>query len=176
MPKNIRFKLACKISNASTTFESYINKSDSFMKTKQLQMNKLKDAFFSVKISKTPVFDDIQSTSAILSTCCLKLLLCRTFCLICSAFSLTSIFNPSGISNSTILNFHYIEQFSRHLNVNNCITALMKLCSKFSFFFQHCLDNNMPLVKKKLRKSGNVRREMSGFESPRKKSLHQRHR
>ena len=33
---NIGSKLASKIPNASTTFESYINKSDSIMETKQL--------------------------------------------------------------------------------------------------------------------------------------------
>lgn len=136
MPKNIRFKLASKISNASATFKSYINKSDSIMKTKQLQMNKLKDAFFSVKINKT-VFDDIQSTSAISSTCCLELLLCRTFCLVCSGFSLTSIFNPSGISNPAILNFHYVEQFSWHLNINNCMDrTLLKIFFLFSTLFR----------------------------------------
>ena len=41
---NIGGKLANKIPNASTTFESYINKPDSIMKTKQLSMNELKDA------------------------------------------------------------------------------------------------------------------------------------
>ena len=36
---NIESKLASKIPNASTSFESYINKLDSIMKTKQLSMN-----------------------------------------------------------------------------------------------------------------------------------------
>ena len=57
---NIGSKLASKIPNASTTFESYINKPDSIMKTKQLSMNELKDAFFSLKINKSPVYDDIS--------------------------------------------------------------------------------------------------------------------
>ena len=43
-------KLASKIPNASTTFESYISKPDSIMETKQPPMNELKDAFFSLKI------------------------------------------------------------------------------------------------------------------------------
>ena len=57
---NIRSKLASKIPNASTTFESYINKPDSIMKTKQLSMNELKDAFFSLKSNKSPGYDDIS--------------------------------------------------------------------------------------------------------------------
>ena len=57
---NIGSKLARKIPNASTTFESYINKPDSIMKTKQLSMNELKDAFFSLKINKSPGYDDIS--------------------------------------------------------------------------------------------------------------------
>ena len=36
---SIRSKLARKIPNASTTFESYINKTVSIMETKQLSMN-----------------------------------------------------------------------------------------------------------------------------------------
>ena len=57
---NIGSKLASKIPNASTTFESYINKPDSIMKIKQLSMNELKDAFFSLKINKSPGYDDIS--------------------------------------------------------------------------------------------------------------------
>ena len=57
---NIGSKLASKIPNASTTFESYINKPDSIMKTKQLSMNELKDAFFSLKINESPGYDDIS--------------------------------------------------------------------------------------------------------------------
>ena len=53
-------KLASKIPNASTTFESYINKPGSIMETKQLLMNELKDAFFSLKINKSPGYDDIS--------------------------------------------------------------------------------------------------------------------
>ena len=59
--KNIASKLASKITNSSTTVESYINKPDSIMETKQLSMNELKDAFFSLKINKSPGYDDISS-------------------------------------------------------------------------------------------------------------------
>ena len=52
--------LAIKIPNASVTFESYINKPDYIMETKQLSMNELKDAFFSLKIKKRPGYDDIS--------------------------------------------------------------------------------------------------------------------
>ena len=52
---NIKSKLASKIPNASTTFESYINKPDTIMETKQLSMNELKDAFFPLKLTKVPV-------------------------------------------------------------------------------------------------------------------------
>ena len=57
---NIGNKLASKIPNASTTFEFFINKPDSAMETKQLSMNELKDAFFSLKIDKIPGYDDIS--------------------------------------------------------------------------------------------------------------------
>ena len=48
---NIGSKLASKIPNASTTFESYISKPDSIMEAKQLSMHELKDAFFFMKIN-----------------------------------------------------------------------------------------------------------------------------
>ena len=57
---NIGSKLPSKILNALKTFESYINKPDSIMKTKQLSINELEDAFFSLKINKSPVYDDIS--------------------------------------------------------------------------------------------------------------------
>ena len=52
--------LVSKIPNASTTFESYINKPDSTMETKQFSISELKDAFFSLKINKSPGYDDIS--------------------------------------------------------------------------------------------------------------------
>ena len=55
---NIGSKLASKIPNASTTFETYINKLVSIMETKRLSTNELKDAFFSLKINKSPGYDD----------------------------------------------------------------------------------------------------------------------
>ena len=54
---NIWSKLASKIPNASTTFESYINKPDFIMETKQLSMNELKDAFFSLKNNRRSSYD-----------------------------------------------------------------------------------------------------------------------
>ena len=53
-------KLASKISNVSKTFETYINKPDSIIETKRLSMNELKYAFFSLKINKSPGYDDIS--------------------------------------------------------------------------------------------------------------------
>ena len=55
---NIGNKLAFRIPNASTTFESHINEPDSTMETKRLLMNELKEAFFSLKINKSPGYDD----------------------------------------------------------------------------------------------------------------------
>ena len=52
---NIESNWPGKIPNASTTFESYINKLDFIMETKQLSMNELKDAFFPSTINKVPV-------------------------------------------------------------------------------------------------------------------------
>ena len=57
----------------------------------------------------------IRPTSAISDTHYLELSLCRTFCLVSSTFSINSPINPLGISNSSILNFHYVKQFSRSL-------------------------------------------------------------
>ena len=57
---SIGSKLASKIPNASTTFESYINKPDSIMETKQLSINELKDPSFSLKINKSSGYYDIS--------------------------------------------------------------------------------------------------------------------
>ena len=92
----------------------------------------------------------------------LELSLCRAFYLVLSAFSLTSLINLFGSSDFTISNFHYVEQFSwslqryfalfsirypEHWNevfeliilfisgIQMLITALIKLCSEVSFFF-----------------------------------------
>ena len=46
---NIGSKLASKIPNASTTFESYINKPDSIMKTKQISMNEFERCFLLIE-------------------------------------------------------------------------------------------------------------------------------
>ena len=58
---NIRSKFASKIPHASTTFKSYITNPDSIMETKELSMNELNDAFFSLKIKKSPGYGDISS-------------------------------------------------------------------------------------------------------------------
>ena len=47
-------KLQVDLTLSLQTFESYINKPDSVIETKQLSMNELKDAFFSLKINKYP--------------------------------------------------------------------------------------------------------------------------
>ena len=57
---SIGSKFASKIPNAWTIFEPYINKPDSIMETKQLSINELKDAFFSLKINKSPGYGDIS--------------------------------------------------------------------------------------------------------------------
>ena len=51
---NIGKNLASKISNASTPFEYFVNKSDFVMETKPLSMNQLKEAFYSLKSNKSP--------------------------------------------------------------------------------------------------------------------------
>ena len=60
---NIGKKLASKIPNASTPFKSFVNKSELsktfIVETKPVSMNELKDAFHSLKSSKSPVYDDI---------------------------------------------------------------------------------------------------------------------
>ena len=54
---NIGSELASKTPNASRTFESYIYKPESVMETKQFWINKLENAFFSLKINKSPGYD-----------------------------------------------------------------------------------------------------------------------
>ena len=55
-----------KIANEFNAFftnigsKSYINKPEPIMETKQLSMNELKDAFFSLKINKSLGYDDIS--------------------------------------------------------------------------------------------------------------------
>ena len=57
---NIGSKLASKIPNGSTTFESYWSKPVSIRGRKQHSMGELKDAFFSLKINKSSSYDDIN--------------------------------------------------------------------------------------------------------------------
>ena len=57
---NIGKNRPSKIPNASTPFEYFVNKSDFFMETKQLLINELRDAFYSLKNNKRPGYDDIS--------------------------------------------------------------------------------------------------------------------
>ena len=54
---NIGTDLANKIPNASTPFDSYITKGNTSMESQPLSINELKDAFFSLKINKSPGHD-----------------------------------------------------------------------------------------------------------------------
>ena len=119
----------------------------------------------------------------------LDLSLYQTSYLVSSTFSLISLMSPFGISNSAILNFHYVEQFScslqsffdclpsairyhtvhfRHTNVNNCIDKSL-FGSLFFLFFQHCPGNIMSSVRRKLNVKS-LSEKMSGFEKLKKRS------
>ena len=58
--RHFETNLASKTPNASTTFESYINKPDYIMETKQISINELEDALFSLKSNKSSGYDDIS--------------------------------------------------------------------------------------------------------------------
>ena len=57
---NIGQKLASQIPKSSKTFETYINKENAIMDSKPLSINKLKEAFFSLKINKSSGVDDVS--------------------------------------------------------------------------------------------------------------------
>ena len=57
---NIGTELAKNIPNASRPFESYIKKVDTTMPTDFLAINEVKEAFFSLKINKSPAYDEIS--------------------------------------------------------------------------------------------------------------------
>ena len=57
---DICLKLAKKIPESSLSFESYMKNVSSEMEIKPLSINKLKDAFFSLKINKSTGHDDIR--------------------------------------------------------------------------------------------------------------------
>ena len=57
---NIGQKMASQIPKSSKTFEIYINKVNVIMESKPLSINKLKDAFFSLKINKISGIDDVS--------------------------------------------------------------------------------------------------------------------
>ena len=57
---NIGTDLANKILNASKPFDSYITKAKTSMESQPLSINELKDAFFSLKINKSPGHDGVS--------------------------------------------------------------------------------------------------------------------
>ena len=57
---DIGLELAKKIPKSSQPFESYMKKVSSEMENKPLSINELKDVFFSLKISKSTGYDDIN--------------------------------------------------------------------------------------------------------------------
>ena len=57
---NIGAELAKNIPNASRPFEIYIKKVDTTIPTDSLTINEVKEAFFSLKIKKSPGCDEIS--------------------------------------------------------------------------------------------------------------------
>ena len=57
---NIGTDLANKIPNASKPFDSYVTKANTSMESQPLPINELKDAFFSLKINKSPGHDGVS--------------------------------------------------------------------------------------------------------------------
>ena len=57
---NIRTNWANKIPNPSRPFDSYITKVNTSMESQPLSINELKDAFFSLKINKSPDHDGMD--------------------------------------------------------------------------------------------------------------------
>ena len=57
---NIGTDLANKIPNTSKPFDSYITKANTSMESQPLSINELKDAFFSLKINKSPGHDGVS--------------------------------------------------------------------------------------------------------------------
>ena len=53
-------KLARQIPKSSKTFETYMDKLNVIMDSKPLSLNELKDAFFWLKINKSPGVDDVS--------------------------------------------------------------------------------------------------------------------
>ena len=51
--------LANKIPNSNKSFETFLEKANTTMQTASLTINELKDAFFSLKINKSPGADEI---------------------------------------------------------------------------------------------------------------------
>ena len=57
---NIGINMANKIPNASKPFDPYITKANTSMESQPLPINELKDAFFSLKINKSPGHDGVS--------------------------------------------------------------------------------------------------------------------
>ena len=57
---NIRTDLGNKILNASKPFDSYITKANTSMESQPSSINELKEAFFSLKINKSPGHDGVS--------------------------------------------------------------------------------------------------------------------
>ena len=57
---NIATDLANKIPNASKRFDSYITNVNTNIDSQPLSINELKDAFFSLKINKSPGHDRVS--------------------------------------------------------------------------------------------------------------------
>ena len=56
-----RQNLDLELPKSSKTFETYINKVNVIMDSQPLSINELKDTFFSLKVNKRSVVDDISS-------------------------------------------------------------------------------------------------------------------
>ena len=82
--------------------------------------------------------------------------LSRTFYLVPSAFSLTCLINPFGISNSAISNCHYVQQFSRSFK-----SSLGCFPSAVSYIRMRFSNESRNI---RLWEKHHALREMSGFE------------
>ena len=52
--------LAKQIPESENTFESYVVKTSATMQHKSVSINELRDAFFSLKLNKSPLYDEIS--------------------------------------------------------------------------------------------------------------------
>ena len=91
--KNVGKNLANKTPNAPISFEYFVYKSDFVMETKALLMNELKNAFYSLKINKSPGYDGISCN--IIKKCF------DSFCVPLKYFFNLSVENGAFPENST---------------------------------------------------------------------------